>query len=105
MSVQFPPIVPFLALIFSSEFTTPIRIQFASKVPSYLKAAVVVQKHHRRYISQLRALASTLRPQFAWSRRWNSPPVSSDWDFHVGRGFLLLALLREVRRDHRRRAR
>jgi hypothetical protein len=49
MPIQLPLNVPFLALTFSSEFTYHADpSKFATTVRFYLKAAHVVQKHHRR---------------------------------------------------------
>src|SRR5262249_31422645 len=45
------------------------------------------------------------RPEFALRRPLEFPTVPSEGDFHVGREFLLLAFLREVRRGQRRRPR
>jgi hypothetical protein len=45
------------------------------------------------------------RPEFALRRPLEFPTVPSEGDFHVGREFLPLAFLREVRRGQRRRPR
>ncbi|HEY1433039.1 MAG TPA: hypothetical protein VGF39_15645, partial [Stellaceae bacterium] len=45
------------------------------------------------------------RPEFAVRRPLEFPTVPSEGDFHVGREFVPLAFLREVRRGQRRRPR
>src|SRR5438105_5834632 len=45
------------------------------------------------------------RPEFALRRPLEFPTVPSEGDFHVGREFLPLAFLREVRRGRRRQPR